>query len=63
MGRGQTLTAAPSGLVNVNYGTHNCVHMGTELKPETAAYEPTEISYPTEEGKMYALVRILSYLD
>ena len=47
------------GLVNINFGTHNCVHMGTELEAEIAAYEPSAISYPvTEQGKLFTLVRL-----
>ena len=49
--------APHSGLVNINFGTHNCVHMGTELEAETSAYEPSAVSYPAEREKQYTLVR------
>ncbi len=43
------LSSPPSGLVNVNFGTHNCVHMGTAIEAEVAAYEPSAVSWPTED--------------
>lgn len=56
------LDSVPPGLVNVNFGTHNCVHMGTALEAETAAYEPSAVSYPVPDGdgdqdnKLYTLL-------
>ena len=49
---------APKGLVNINFGTHNCVHMGTELDAETSAYEPSAVSWPAENDKIYTLVML-----
>ncbi len=45
------LRAAPGGLVNVNFGTHNCVHMGTAIETEVAAYEPSAVSWPAGDGE------------
>jgi len=46
-----TLSKPPSrGIVNLNFGTHNCVHMGTRLEAEISAYEPSAVSFPTGEG-------------
>ena len=42
--------------VNVNFGTHNCVHMGTAIETEIAAYEPSAVSWPAEDGQLYTLV-------
>ena len=39
-----------TGLVNINFGTHTCVHMGTELRSSESAYKPTAISYPIESA-------------
>ena len=50
------LPKAPDGLVNINFGTHNCVHMGTKLQSETSAYEPTAVSFPADKSKTYSLV-------
>ena len=36
------------GLVNINFGTHTCVHMGTELLSSESAYAPTALSYPID---------------
>ncbi len=52
------LPHVPLGLVNVNFGTHNCVHMGTVLDSETSAYEPSAVSWPADKEKLYTLVRI-----
>jgi len=40
------LTQVPRGLVNINFDTHACVHMGTHLKVSTCAERPTQVSYP-----------------
>ncbi len=52
------ISAAPPGLVNINFGTHNCVHMGTQIETEISAYEPSAVSWPAEEHKRYALVML-----
>ena len=56
----EVLPKAPDGLVNINFGTHNCVHMGTLLEAETSAYEPTAVSYPTadddDKAGLYCLI-------
>ncbi len=50
------LREAPEGLVNVNFGTHNCVHMGTAIEAEVAAYEPSAVSWPARQERKYTLV-------
>lgn len=45
--------------VNVNFGTHNCVHMGTAIEAEIAAYEPSAVSWPAEDGQFYTLVSLV----
>ena len=49
-----------TGLVNINFGTHTCVHMGTELKSSESAYAPTAISYPIEEefAKLHTVLMV-----
>ncbi len=53
------LTSVPNGLVNVNFGTHDCVHMGTNIEADIAAYEPSKVSWPAQKDKLYTLVSIL----
>jgi len=46
----------PSGLVNINYGPHACVHMGSFLKADTTAFMPSRVSYPSDPKKLYTLI-------
>ena len=49
------------GLVNLNFGTHTCVHMGTELKSSESAYAPTALSFPiesVESNKLHAVIMV-----
>ena len=49
------------GLVNLNFGTHTCVHMGTELKSSESAYAPTALSYPIDEvetAKLHTVIMV-----
>ena len=49
------------GLVNLNFGTHTCVHMGTELKSSESAYAPTALSFPiesVESNKLHAIIMV-----
>ncbi|TRY74668.1 hypothetical protein TCAL_11922, partial [Tigriopus californicus] len=48
----------PAGLININFGTHNCVHMGTDINPESSAYEPSSVSWPSKDGLLYTLLLI-----
>lgn len=62
---GALLKQVPKGLVNLNYGIHTCVHMGTELEAEESAYPPTALSYPsstnsnrTDEKVLHTVVMV-----
>jgi len=46
----------PKGLVNINYGPHACVHMGSFLKASTTAFMPSRVSYPSDPEQLYTLV-------
>lgn len=48
----------PSALANVNFGTHNCVHLGTAIDAEESAYEPTSIGYGAKKDRLHAVVMI-----
>jgi len=48
----------PAGLVNINFGVHACVHLGTTLLPQTTAAPPSRLSYPTEHGRLYTVVLV-----
>ena len=48
-----------TGLVNINFGTHTCVHMGTVLRSSESAYPPTAISYPLESADTNQLHTII----
>jgi len=50
------LPSYPPGLVNINYGVHGCVHLGTHMKAVTTATPPTRLSYPTEHGRIYSII-------
>ena len=59
--QGRLLRQVPSGMVNLNYDIHICVHMGTEITPEESAYPPTAISFPGEgesAKKLHTLVML-----
>lgn len=58
-GKRGILSKVPKGLVNINFGTHTCVHMGTELKSSESAYAPTAISYPIESVESAKLHTVL----
>jgi phosphatidylethanolamine-binding protein (PEBP) family uncharacterized protein len=45
---GGILTRVPRGLVNINFDTHACVHMGTDLRSVTCSEKPTSVSYPID---------------
>lgn len=44
------LKAIPSGVVNINYDIHACVHMGTQLEASETIYPPTAVSFPADEN-------------
>eukprot|EP00095_Tigriopus_kingsejongensis_P000539 maker-scaffold212_size255419-snap-gene-0.9 protein:Tk00539 transcript:maker-scaffold212_size255419-snap-gene-0.9-mRNA-1 annotation:"ov-16 antigen precursor" len=52
------IRTVPTGMVNINFGTHDCVHMGTEIEPEMSAYQPSDVSWPNPEGSVNALIMI-----
>jgi len=60
-GRRGIMSKVPKGLVNLNFGTHTCVHMGTELKSSESAYAPTALSYPirgVETARLHTVVMV-----
>ena len=44
------LKAIPSGVVNINYDIHACVHMGTQLQASETIYPPTAIRFVMKRG-------------
>lgn len=52
------LEEVPKGLVNINYGPHGCVHMGTTMQPSTTIDPPTRLSYPADLSKYYTLILV-----
>ena len=47
--------------MNLNFGTHTCVHMGTKLKSSESAYAPTALSFPiesVESNKLHAVIMV-----
>lgn len=60
-GKRGIMAKVPKGLVNLNFGTHTCVHMGTELKSSESAYAPTALSFPiesVESNKLHAIIMV-----
>jgi len=50
------LPSYPPGLVNINYGVHGCVHLGTHMQAVTTSTPPSRVSYPTEHSRIYSLI-------
>lgn len=48
----------PSGLVNLNFGMHGCIHLGTQLPAQTVAYPPTRFSYPAQTDRLYTILLV-----
>ena len=48
----------PAGLVNINYGLHGCVHLGSELSPNQTMNPPTRISFPSKSENYYTLALV-----
>jgi len=46
----------PPGLVNINYGVHGCVHLGTQMTAETTSNPPSRVSFPAEPHRIYSLL-------
>jgi len=45
----------PPGLVNINYGIHGCMHLGTRRDAETTS-SPPRISFPVEPHRIYTFI-------
>jgi len=52
------LPGTPGGLVNINYGPHSCVHMGTELPADRTSSPPSRVSFPASPHQLYSLLMI-----
>jgi len=50
------LPSYPPGLVNINYGVHSCVHLGTQMQAETTSNPPSRVSFPSEPHRIYSLI-------
>jgi len=50
------LPSYPPGLVNINYGVHGCVHLGTHMQAVTTSTPPSRVSFPTEHSRIYSLI-------
>jgi hypothetical protein len=42
--------------VNINYGAHSCVHLGTQITAETTSTPPSRVSFPSEPHRIYSLI-------
>lgn len=52
------LPSYPNGLVNINFGMHGCIHLGTQLQAQTVAHPPTRFSYPAETDRLYTVLLV-----
>jgi len=52
----EILPGYPSGLVNINFNVHACVHLGTSLQANVTSSLPSRISYPADKHRLYTLV-------
>ncbi|XP_027218298.2 uncharacterized protein [Penaeus vannamei] len=50
------LPRPPPYLINVNYGDHLCVHLGSLMTPAQARHQPKALQFPGESGRHYALL-------
>jgi len=50
------LPSYPPGLVNINYGVHSCVHLGTQMQAQTTSNLPSRVSFPSEPHRIYSLI-------
>ncbi|XP_047498243.1 39S ribosomal protein L38, mitochondrial-like [Penaeus chinensis] len=50
------LPRPPPYLINVNYGDHLCVHLGSLITPAQARHQPKALQFPGESGRYYALL-------
>ncbi|XP_042205484.1 protein D1-like [Homarus americanus] len=50
------LTAPPPYLTNVNFGDHQCVHLGNLITPAHARHKPKLLEFPGEAGHRYAVL-------
>ncbi|XP_050734190.1 39S ribosomal protein L38, mitochondrial-like [Eriocheir sinensis] len=50
------LAAPPPFLANVDFGDHNCVHLGNTLTPAHARAPPNTLRFPGEEGRRYTVM-------
>lgn len=46
----------PAGLVNINFGVHACVHLGTHLTAQTTSLQPSRLSYPADKHRLYTVL-------
>lgn len=46
----------PAGLVNINFGVHACVHLGTQLAAQTTSLQPSRLSYPADKHRLYTVL-------
>jgi len=53
----EILPHPPSGLININFGVHSCIHMGNLLSYSETRKEP-QLSWPTLAGRLYSLVML-----
>ncbi|XP_042890392.1 protein D1-like [Penaeus japonicus] len=50
------LPRPPPYLINVNYGDHTCVHLGSLITPAQARHQPKTLQFPGEAGRFYTLL-------
>lgn len=49
------LPELPNGLVNINFGFHGCVHMGSSLIPAQTVNPPSRLTFPANATTYYTL--------
>lgn len=52
------LPELPRGLVNINFGFHGCVHMGSYLYPDQTTKQPSRLTFPSNSTHYYTLVLV-----
>ncbi|XP_066972044.1 large ribosomal subunit protein mL38-like isoform X2 [Macrobrachium rosenbergii] len=50
------LDAPPTFVANVNYGDHQCLHLGNVLTPAQAKHRPKSFEFPGEVDRQYAVM-------
>ncbi|XP_053643268.1 uncharacterized protein [Cherax quadricarinatus] len=52
------ISTPPPYVVNVNYGSHQCVHLGNTITPAHSAHKPKLLEFPGEAGGVYTVLMV-----